>query len=296
MEFTIRNIGAYFVSYLLILSGKVRKINNKASNSEIILSVYFHNPTRKLFESTVKWFIKNKYKFISVEDLNEILKSEIEFPKSTVVFTVDDGWKDNKINIVSIANKYKVPVTIFATTDPIEKEEGFWWSYISKGKSIGLIKKTVNELKIVPNSFRIKNLLQVKSTIKIDREALTIEELKEISSHNNIIIGSHTISHPILTKCSTRLVEYELKESKNILEKWINKPIKSFAYPNGEFKEREIEILKRNGYEIAFSTKQKYLTTDNRNQRFSIPRFDVLENVSFTENICRMTGVWFYRK
>ncbi len=293
---TIRNTAAYFVSWFLILTGYVKKSNTKASNSEFILSVYFHNPTKKLFESVVKWFIKNKYKFISVEDLNEILKNKSPFPPSTVIFTVDDGWKENKDNIVEIANKYNIPVTIFATIEPIEKQEGFWWSYISKGNSSGIIKKTVKELKDVPNSFRIKNVLQVKSSIKLEREALTINELKEMSKNKNILIGSHTLSHPILTKCSENLVKHELTESKNILEKWLEKPIKSFAYPNGEYRAREIEILKESGYEIAFSTKQQYLTTENRNQNYSIPRFDVLENVSFTENICRMTGVWFYRK
>ena len=88
-----------------------------------------------------------------------------------------------------------------------------------------------------------------------------------MSKNKNILIGSHTLSHPILTKCSENLVKHELTESKNILEKWLEKPIKSFAYPNGEYRAREIEILKESGYEIAFSTKQQYLTTENRNQR-----------------------------
>ena len=296
MKLTKRNILAYLLAQLLIMSGRIRNIHRRSQNGDFILSVYFHNPSKALFENTVKWFLKRKYRFLSVKELVDILKSQKSFPSSCVIFTVDDGWKENKENIFSVAQKYSIPVTIFATVDPIEKQEGFWWSYIIKAYKEKLIQQTVQKLKDVPNSFRRKTVLHTKQLISIQGEALTIEDVKEMNQHPFMDIGSHTLSHPILTKCSEGLARREIVESKIVLEKWINRPINSFAYPNGNYSTREIDILKENGYEIAFSTQQKYLENYYPINAHAIPRFDVLEEVSFAENICRMTGVWFYRK
>jgi peptidoglycan/xylan/chitin deacetylase (PgdA/CDA1 family) len=125
---------------------------------------------------------------------------------------------------------------------------------------------------------------------------MTITELKEINENKTITIGSHTVSHPVLTKCSDVESSYEINFSKEELENIINKQVKYFAYPNGNYGLREIEILKNNGYTAAFSTITDYLTKNNLDKIFQYPRFEILENVSFAENICRITGVWFKKQ
>ena len=289
----LRNILAFLFSHFLIKSGKIKKIKKIASNGEIILSVYFHNPSKKLFESCTKWFLKNGFHFISVHELNEILNSKLSFPKSAVLFTVDDGWKENENNIVSVADKYNIPVAIFISTNPVEKNEGYWWSYVSKGKHFINIRDTVSSLKKVPNDYRLKIVERLKSIITLKDEAITIDNLKKICLSPNVTIGSHTLSHPILTMCSSEMSKNEIRNSKLKLENWLSKDVKYFAYPNGEFSEREIIFLKESGYELAFSTVPKYITKDILPDKYILPRFDVLESVSITENICRMTGAWF---
>ena len=46
-----------------------------------------------------------------------------------------------------------------------------------------------------------------------------------------IEIGSHTISHPLLTETSADQIENELVLSRTFLEEIIKKPVKYFAYP-----------------------------------------------------------------
>lgn len=295
MVLNIRNIAAFFVSSWFIASGRIKKIKQRAANGEFIISVYFHDPSKKLFESTVKWFLKNGFHFISAEELSDILRNKKPFPKSAVVFTADDGWKDNKPNIAAVANQYKIPITIFASTQPIETGEGYWWSYVAKATEKGLTNATVSGLKKVPNAERMNIVESIKTQLPLEREALTIDELKTLSDTRYVHIGSHTITHPILTQCTDEQSGREIKQSRQILEQWLQKPVKHFAYPNGEFTEREIKSLQDSGYDIAFSTIPQYINNDNRNAFYAIPRFDVLENVSFAENICRMTGIWFNR-
>ncbi len=291
-----RNMVATLVAAAMLLNGKVRTVRRKAEEGEIILSVYFHSPSKKLFTGCVKWFLKNGFTFITASDLEQIASREKPFPKSAVLFTVDDGWQSNKENIAAVANEYKIPVTIFASTAPIEKDGAYWWSYIAKAKEQGLITQSVGELKKLPNEERIKILSSIKEKLSLPREALTKKELQQIAQTPYVHIGSHTVTHPILSKCNDDTAAYELSTSKKQLEEWLGKPVDHFAYPNGNYTPREIRNLKKDGYKLAFTTQPGYITRSHLDNLYELPRFDVLEDVSFAENITRMTGAWFAKK
>jgi peptidoglycan/xylan/chitin deacetylase (PgdA/CDA1 family) len=296
MECSIRNIAAWLLSNYYIITGKINPVKKRAKKGEILLSVYFHNPSKQLFEGCVKWFLKNGFSIISTEELNEIIKNNKPLPASSVVFTVDDGWKENKENIVAVAEAYKIPVTIFVTTSPVETGDSYWWTYIQKAFDKKLTNHSVGALKLVPNEQRLQELERIMPNVSKNRDALTIEEVKKISYSPYITIGSHTVTHPILTMCNDKKSHYEIVESKIILENWINKSVQFFAYPNGNYTQREINVLKSNEFQMAFTTKPEYVTLDSLKSPFEIPRFDVLEDISFAENIIRMTGVWFEKK
>ncbi len=296
MELSIRNIAAWLMSNFYIITGKINNVKKSAKNGEILFSVYFHNPSKKLFEGCVKWFLKNGFSIISTEELNSIIRNNKPIPASSVVFTVDDGWKENKENIVAVADCYKIPVTIFVTTSPVETGESYWWSYIQKAFDKKLTNHSVGALKLVPNEQRMQELERIKPNVPNDRDALTIEEVKTISQSPYISIGSHTVTHPILTMCNDEKSQHEIVESKKTLENWTNKPVQFFAFPNGNYTQREINVLKSNGFQMAFTTKPEYVTLNSFKSPFEIPRFDVLEDVSFAENIIRMTGVWFEKR
>ena len=296
MKINTRNIISYLYSTFLITIGLVKISKEKTLNGERILSIYFHDPEKNQFEFCINWLIKNGFNFITIEDVVKISNGEKKFPKGSVLITVDDGWIRNKENIFNVANKYNIPITIFITTDPVIKGEGYWWSYINKANKNRLIKENANDFKKMPNSERESRLNEVKNKIKIKRESLDKEEVIMIADNDNYIIGSHTVTHPILPKCDEEVAKYEIEEAKFIIEEWIKKPIKYFAFPNGSYTEREINILKNTGYSAAFTTENKYLNRQNISNLFKIPRFEVLDKISNAETICRMTGVWFENK
>ncbi len=55
------------------------------------------------------------------------------FPKGAVCLTVDDGWQSNVHNVVEVANRHEVPVTIFVSTTSAE-EGTYWWSYVQQAR------------------------------------------------------------------------------------------------------------------------------------------------------------------
>ena len=296
MILNIRNILAYGYAKLLYLNGSVNKAIKDGISGKHILSIYFHNPEKGLFEKCIKWLKRKGYKFLSVDELIQIRDGLIEFPKGGVIVTVDDGWKENIPNIVRISKKESIPVTIFITAEPLKTMNSYWWSYVKKANQMNIPIQSIEELKKIDNSKRVKIINDLRSKIIIEKQSMTISELNEINKYSIISIGSHTVSHPILTKCSDLESTNEIKCSKEELEKITEKSIKYFAYPNGNYGLREIEILKKSGYTAAFSTITDYLTKNNLDKTFQYPRFEILENVSFAENICRITGVWFKKQ
>lgn len=292
MRSTFRNIIGTLIANTLIKFGFVKRARQNVQNGDFILSLCFHAPSKYFFESCITWLSIKGFRFISVDDLEKANKGEIEFPKGAVLITIDDGWQSNLENIIPVTVKYDVPITIFVSTEVVEKGEGYWWSYINEAKKRGLSTNSVQFFKTIDNEDRLKIIEETKAKINIKREALTVEQIIDISKNKNISIGSHSVSHPILTKCSDEKSAYEIIQSKKTIEQWINKEVKHFAYPNGNFTIRETELLKNNGYSIAFSTEQEYLTKQNLKDNYNLPRLIMVENTSFKENICRMMGVW----
>ncbi|CAD7766605.1 MAG: Polysaccharide deacetylase [Candidatus Argoarchaeum ethanivorans] len=64
----------------------------------------------------------------------------------------------------------------------------------------------------------------------VGKECLTWDEVIEMS-RNGILFGSHTVNHPKLISLSIEDIKYELHESKEEIEKNIEKRIETFSYP-----------------------------------------------------------------
>ncbi|UCS92971.1 polysaccharide deacetylase family protein [Echinicola marina] len=286
------NIFKWSLAQTIIGAGLVKSAIKRAMNGDHILAVYFHDPSRKEFESAVKWLLKNEFQFISPEDLLMIAQNKQPFPKGAIMITVDDGWKNNEENIVEVANTYKIPVCIFVATEAIETGNYWWPKVIYANKTLQKDIPDVQDLKKVSNEKRLEIINKIKTTDKNGREAMDIKQIIRISKSPYVHIGAHTHTHPILPNCSYEQSLEELKSSKEKLESWIGKPVISFAYPNGDFTNREINLLSQLNYQLAFTCEPTGIKRQNLLSPYKIPRFAFLEGASMAENICRMVGIW----
>jgi len=291
MNKNLRNLLGCLAGKTLMLTGRVKQATRKALSTECILSLYFHKPAKHEFEFCIRWFKKKGFRFISARDLESIINGEIPFPKGAVLLTVDDGWQSNVTNVVEVATRNEVPVTIFVSTTPAE-EGTYWWSYVTQAKRQRLTSFSKKELKKMPEEERVTILQEIKQMVYPGREAMTVNQVKMVARSPYITIGSHTQTHPILINCPETQVYEELKGSRQKLESWTGKEVAYFAFPNGDFSRREIKILKTLHYRMAFSSQPRYLTPALLNETFTLPRFGFLEGASSAENICRMVGVW----
>ncbi len=87
-----------------------------------------------------------------------------------------------------------------------------------------------------------------------------------------------------------REIEYEINESKKIIENWVGEKINSFAYPNGAFDKREKDLLQKAGIKTAATIENRLIGMNE--DIYLIPRFVAMDTGSLMENICHMTGIW----
>ena len=89
---------------------------------------------------------------------------------------------------------------------------------------------------------------------------LSWEHVREMSD-SGISFGSHTLSHPFLTRIPRKQAQREIHLSKDIIAQQIGKPVTIFSYPSGDFNSEIKGIVKETGYSAAVSTIPGYNST-----------------------------------
>lgn len=112
-------------------------------------------------------------------------------------------------------------------------------------------------------------------------------QLKELANDSLVTIGSHGVTHKLLKGMSIENQCKELIESKTILERIVNKPIRLFAYSHGQFDSNTLKILRRNRvYSYAFGVKGYPLNIITKRKKYDLPRINC-ENKCFNYKIVK---------
>jgi len=242
------------------------------------------------------------FDFISLDQLNEIIKSDVIPERPFVAFTIDDGYLDNYTKALPVFERQQIPFAIFVATDFIDKKAILWWDSIedlilthkcivtSDGKrySCESYQERWNTFRYLRE--RILNLDQnnlehelkkMFASYEIDwyepirEKSMSWEQVVSLANHPLCTIGGHTISHPALSKLSMDEVLREIGEGKKRIEQKISQPISFFAYPYGthhEIGEREFCLIEGLGIQLAFMAHQGCITVDNMKNVTHLPR------------------------
>ncbi len=79
------------------------------------------------------------------------------------------------------------------------------------------------------------------------------EQVKELRD-SGMIIGSHGMTHKILTGLNENELDYELRDSKKILEDKLKAEINYFSVPKGHYNKRVLGKIMACGYKGAFTS------------------------------------------
>ena len=235
----------------------------------------------RLFDEQMAYLRKH----FSVLSFHELLQGSQErsLPSNSVAVTFDDGYRDNYTFALPILKKYRIPATIFLTTGCIEKDQLLWFdkillafskttrfrlevddsfepiSWSTTQERLAAATKILRQLREIPDDDRdamipiVLDSLGVRETIADQEMMLTWNQVREMYDQG-INFGSHTVNHPILSRCSEKRSLNELTVSKQTIEEQIDHEVDTLAYPSGrkiDFSEMTIRLAKKVGYRSA---------------------------------------------
>ncbi len=245
--------------------------------------------------------IREVYQPVPLSQVVECLRQSRPLPPRAIVVTFDDGYRDNYLYAYPVLRALGIPATFFITSGHVETQRPFWWDRVQRGlKSTAEILAAWPDLwDVLPGCSREKEIEIVTAAFKeqehrdalqlLDaichpveqdaREVMNWEELRDMAAHG-MEIGSHTVTHPILARQSLSAAMWEIQQSKETLERQLDRAVLHFAYPNGRPCDYSVELqlgLEEAGYLSACSSVGTFVTPHSSPfalERIGISGFD----------------------
>ena len=208
--------------------------------------------------------------------------------KGPLLITFDDGYRNNLTQAAPILQREGVPALFFLATGLVGTDRVLWNDEmrvrISRWPEPE-IRMPSGEVAAVPREIEARRDLATHATqnskalasdscaeylaylrsktpsleVMDDPEArafMTWDEVRQLKSMG-FEVGAHTVEHPILSQAEANSVDAELRDSKAKIERELNCPCVSMAYPNGTEKDVNAAVVasaRRAGYEWSFMT------------------------------------------
>lgn len=262
-----------------------------------------------IFESQMK-YLRTNFSVISLREALTISGDAARNFKTEIVLTFDDGLRNNYTIAYPILLRYELPATFFVCPGLIES--GTWqWVHEMEQRLLsctpGKLKKICaqlgiggQELKDTDGGNVAEKIIECMKTIE-NHSRITAEQLIrsltqnfETDRHQHdlydtmswnelqsldpdlITIGSHTVHHPVLTRLPHEEMRYQIQESKQWLQRRLNRPVEYFCYPNGDYDASIAQVVAQN-YKAAVTTRAGYFNKgDDVYQINRIPSQDKL--------------------
>ena len=238
----------------------------------------------KIFEQQMR-VLADHFTVCTLDDLIERIKYD-DLPESAVAVTFDDGYRDNYTNAFPILRRYSLPATVFLATDAIGTGRQLWHDEVfstfrtTKVNSLrdfptpGIVRplrnmseKLAAQKQVIEFLWSLREEERVVATSKlVERLDVCTEKAQNLMlswdevifmHKHGISFGSHTVTHPILSKVSDDRLKAEIVESKCVIEEKLHAKVEAFAYPVGrsqDFDNRTKQLLKDVGYRCAVTT------------------------------------------
>jgi len=246
--------------------------------------IVYHAPSVDVFDAHLT-VLKRIYNIVSLSVYVEARRKGAfsELPPKALIITLDDGHRSNYA-LKAVIERHKVPVTIFLCSGLIDTRRRFWFRHEATNA-------IVQQLKTVPDGERLAILRKAgfEETTEFDeRQALSASEIEELKT--KVDFQSHTVFHPILPRCLSARAEAEIRKSKEDLQKGLVTEVYAFAYPNGEYSERELDLVEKAGYRCALTLDRGFnseLTPLFRLRRICLPDY-----ADQHELLVKTSGLW----
>jgi len=212
----------------------VRYVNRRALR---VLTYHRFESAGRSAAAALDWqcaYLRQHYHLVSLTQVAEWLAEKRAFPLNALAITVDDGYRDFFTVAFPVFSAYRMPVTLFLTTDFLDHKCWLWWDRLSyaldhtarRAVELPLAARGTQRFSVeteeqrahafrasaaavqkMPNQERLELIDRLPEFFGIrwpaelppGCEPLTWGEVR-LMSRNGIEFGGHTKTHPYLSR------------------------------------------------------------------------------------------------
>lgn len=261
-------------------------------------------------------YLNSIFEIVPLSEIFEIHRNKTKTRRKTVALTFDDGYINNFTQALPVLKEHNVPATFYLISKGIIDNDYYVWPDI-----IDLVQREIKEdIRLDAGVFKYpgffcnelnKSLVDFlksagskreiyiqqlsfkypfyKETAKKYPELIELirkEQLKNYINEPLIEFGSHTHLHYNLEHLTKSECEFELRESKKIIEDCIGKQINSLAFPDGSYNKETIEVSLNCGYKNLTAVEYKFNENNSKSELLS--RFTISNSTTFESNVFRL--------
>jgi peptidoglycan/xylan/chitin deacetylase (PgdA/CDA1 family) len=267
-------------------------------------------------------FLTRRYRPVRASDVEAWLAGQRELPPNAVLLTFDDGLRNNLTHAAPLLKRYGVPAILFLTTAYLGGQRLLWpqelyelamrWPRQEIPRPDAVVgfrldgdrrlraRRLVALAKTLPAATVEEWLQQLRADAPLPASLassgfyafLTWEEAGRLPGFG-FELGSHTVNHWIVTRCTPEELRRELGESKSEIERRLGSACTSFCYPNGAAQDWSAETavaVKAAGYRAAYALPDRIQRRSPVNA-YAIDRLTVAGGVSQAAFEARVSGV-----
>lgn len=246
----------------------------------------------RAFEEQVA-YVKRHYPLLTLEELTEALVGERELPRRSALITIDEGYEEVATIAEPILQRLEAPAVCFLTTDslgaggtPLWADElAAWikttgrvhcdmqvnghraqWHLGSTAARLACLSSLKQWLKGLEDEERRRAMRELAQYLLVNGSRvaasqtppmLTWEQVKQLRRGGRLAFGAHGRSSAILSRVSRAVARQEIAGSKEEIERRLEEPVTSFAYPHGrpgDVTDETEMMVKEAGYVTAWTT------------------------------------------
>ncbi|WP_158025961.1 polysaccharide deacetylase family protein [Pararhizobium arenae] len=182
------------------------------------------------FAWQMAYLASHGFRVLSLSEFEALRADNRQPSRNSILISFDDGYEDNLLYAAPILKQHGFPAVVFVVAGFIGKESSDVLPYADE-RQYG----------------RFLSYQQIEAMLA-----------------QGIEIGSHTISHPLLTSVDSPGLREEIKGSREKLEEMFGVKVTSFAYPGGDLDDRVEQSVAHAGYVTAFTTRTGAATVTDR--------------------------------
>jgi peptidoglycan/xylan/chitin deacetylase (PgdA/CDA1 family) len=251
-------------------------------------------------------YLSRNFNVVSLETMvNRLIDGALPRPNE-IVLTFDDGLRNNFTVVYPLLREFQIPATFFVC--PALVESGTWlWNHEMRCRLQMLSAAALAELriKLLAPGTSVEGITEWMKTLRLaqrnkaedivrqatpdfhpsprQRAAFDMMNWEDLLSLDPglVTVGSHTLSHPILTSLTAEEIAEELLESRRVLEQRLQRAVDFFCYPNGSYDERAYHAAKET-YRAAVTTETGIVDITQNFDLHRLPRIPSSENAALT--------------